>query len=76
MDAAAALFPARGRNAAAASVFGGRLASCRGLLRVLRLGKAEHIIRADAVIFAQRAQVADGHFVDAVFIAGVDLLRR
>ena len=36
--------------------------------------KPQHIVRADAVILAQRAQVADRHFVDAVFISGIDLL--
>ena len=36
--------------------------------------QAQYIVRADAVVFAERAQVADGHFVDAVFIPGIDLL--
>lgn len=36
--------------------------------------KPQHVVCADAVILAQRAQVADRQLVDAVFISGIDLL--
>lgn len=36
--------------------------------------QAQHVIRANVVVFAQRAQVAYRHLVDAVFIAGIHLL--
>ena len=37
--------------------------------------QAEHVVRADIIVFAQRAQVTYRHFVDPVFIPGIDLLR-
>lgn len=36
--------------------------------------QTEHVVRADVVVFAQRPQMADGHFVDAVFVSGIHLL--